>query len=165
MAAEPAVAGDRATAAVRRVDALAHLMDDAFPIPGFGVRFGLDPVIGLIPGVGDAIGAVVSAWIVLEAARLGAGAAVIARMLLNLAIDALVGSVPVLGDLFDAGWKANDRNVRLLHRVVDAPGAARRSSAAFVGAVALVLLLFVAGSVAAIVWLLTSVVHGVRWGL
>jgi hypothetical protein len=160
-----AVADERRSAAVRRLDAVAHLMDDAFPVPLFGMRFGLDPVIGLIPGVGDAVGALVSAWIVFEAARLGAGFAVVLRMLVNLGIDALVGSVPVLGDLFDAGWKANDRNLRLLHHAVDAPGAARRSSGLYLALVALLLLALFGGTLALIWWVLSNVISGVRWGV
>ena len=123
---------EKREAAVRRVDALAHLLDNSIPVPGTGMRFGLDAVIGLVPGVGDAAGALLSSWIVLEGARLGAGVTVVLRMLLNVAIEAVVGAIPILGDLFDAGWKANVRNIRLLHRAIDAPGATRRSSGVIV---------------------------------
>lgn len=93
---------------------LARLLDDAIPIPGTSYRIGIDPLIGLVPGIGDVLGAVLSAWLLVIAARLGAPASVLARMGLNIAIDALVGSIPVAGDLFDAGWKANTRNLRLI---------------------------------------------------
>lgn len=123
-----------------RLEGLAYLLDNSIPIPGTGRRMGVDAVIGLIPGVGDAAGSLMSAYIVLQAARLGAPAPVIARMLLNVGLEALVGAVPVLGDLFDAAWKANARNVRLLRQAVEAPDAARRSSGAVVLGTVLALL-------------------------
>jgi DNA-binding transcriptional LysR family regulator len=134
--------------AVGRLDTLGYLLDNSIPIPGTGRRVGLDALIGLIPGVGDIAGVVLSSWIVLQAARLGVGVAVLARMLLNLVVDGVLGAVPLLGDLFDAGWKANDRNLRLLHRALDAPGATRRSSAAVVLLVALLLIGVIVGTVA-----------------
>ena len=83
-------------------------------MPGTSLRIGLDPVLGLVPGLGDAAGAVLAAWIFLEAIRLGAPRATLARIASNIAIDALVGAVPVLGDVFDIVWKANLKNVALL---------------------------------------------------
>lgn len=93
---------------------LARLLDDAIPIPGTSYRIGIDPLLGLVPGLGDVLGALLSGWLLVLARRLGAPASVLARMGLNIAVDALVGAVPVAGDLFDAGWKANVRNLRLL---------------------------------------------------
>ena len=148
---------------VRHLDTLGYLLDDSIPIPGTGLRVGLDAVIGLIPGVGDIAGVVLSSWIVLQAARLGVGAAVLARMLLNLVIDGVVGAVPRLGDLFDAGWKANDRNLRLLHRALESPDAARRSSAAVVLGVALLLVALVVGTIW-LAWMVISLVfHPGTW--
>jgi hypothetical protein len=137
---------EKREAAVRRVDALAHLLDNSIPVPGTGMRFGLDALIGLVPGFGDAAGALLSSWIVLEGARLGAGFTVVVRMLLNVVIEAVVGAIPLFGDLFDAGWKANMRNIRLLHQAIDRPGATRRSSTAFVLLVFLVLAALFAGT-------------------
>ena len=151
------VRDEKREAAVRRVDALAHLLDDSIPVPGTGMRFGLDAVIGLVPGIGDAAGALLSSWIVLEGARLGAGVTVVMRMLLNVAIEAVVGAIPVLGDLFDAGWKANVRNIRLLHGAIDAPGATRRSSGLFVLLVFLLLAALFAGTLF-LAWLALSTV-------
>lgn len=161
MARNAGEGGGRETGLVRRLDSLAYLLDNSIPIPGTGRRFGLDAVIGLIPGVGDAAGAVLSGYIVLEAARIGAPPSVIARMLLNLGIEAVVGALPFAGDLFDAWWKANDRNVRLLHQVVDRPGAARRSSRAFVAVVVLLLVLVLAGGIALAFWLAWMLVREV----
>ena len=155
---------EKREAAVRRVDALAHLLDDSIPIPGTGMRFGLDAVIGLVPGFGDAAGALLSSWIVLEGARLGAGITVVLRMLLNVAVEAVVGAIPILGDLFDAGWKANVRNIRLLHSAIDRPGAARRSSAIFVLLVFLVLAALFAGILFVAWFALSSFVELARGG-
>ncbi|HEX8241993.1 MAG TPA: DUF4112 domain-containing protein [Longimicrobium sp.] len=154
---------DRHTARVRRLDTLAYLLDNSIPIPGTGARFGLDALIGVIPGIGDAAGALLSCYIVFEAARLGAGFPVIMRMLLNVAIETVVGAVPLLGDLFDAGWKANDRNMRLLHQSVDAPGAARRSSLVFVLLVFLLLAGLFVGVIALIWWLLHALAQPATW--
>ena len=97
-----------------RLRLLARMMDTAFELPGTKFRFGMDTLIGLVPGVGDAVGAVVSAYIIAEARRLGVPRRTIARMVANVAVDALVGAVPLLGDVFDAAWKANVRNLRLM---------------------------------------------------
>ena len=115
-------------ARAERVRALARVLDSAVRVPGTNLRFGLDAIVGLIPGVGDVVGAAASGYIVLAAARLGAPAPVLARMLLNTGIDAAVGAVPLLGDLFDLGWRANARNVALLERHLADPGDARAAS-------------------------------------
>jgi hypothetical protein len=95
---------------------LARLLDTAIGVPGTRVRLGLDAVLGLIPGAGDTAAALLSGYIVLTAVKKGAPRAVVLRMLANVGIDTLVGSVPVLGDLFDVAYKSNIRNVELLER-------------------------------------------------
>ena len=97
-----------------RLDALATLLDTAFILPGTNVRFGFDAIIGLVPGIGDAITTAISLYIVHEARQLGAPLHVIMRMLANVVVDGFVGAVPVFGDAFDVMWRANRRNVRLL---------------------------------------------------
>ncbi|MFE0754571.1 DUF4112 domain-containing protein [Inquilinus sp. NPDC058860] len=99
-----------------RLDRLASLMDSRWRLPLLGWRFGLDAVIGLVPGLGDVAGGLVSAWLILRARRLGAPNRVLAMMAGNVALDVALGSVPVLGDLLDLGLKANRRNARLLRR-------------------------------------------------
>ena len=126
--------------ALRRLDTLGYVLDNSIPIPGTRRRFGLDAVIGLIPGVGDATGALMSAYIVVQAARLGAPASSLVRMLLNVGIEALVGAIPFAGDLFDAWFKANARNVTLLRSELGRPGSTRRSSTAVVVAVVIALI-------------------------
>ena len=130
-----------------RVRALARILDSAMRIPGTRITFGLDPVIGLIPGFGDLAGAVLSGYIVITAARLGAPRSVLAKMMLNLGTDALVGSIPVLGDMFDVGFRANIRNSELLDRHLAHPEEARRSSRLAVIATLGGIILLAAGAV------------------
>ena len=99
---------------IARIEALATLLDTALVIPGTNFRFGLDALIGLVPGIGDAVTTAVSLWLVKEARALGAPAHLIVRMLGNIVIDGAVGAVPLLGDAFDLVWKSNRRNLHLL---------------------------------------------------
>jgi hypothetical protein len=145
---------------VARLRRLAHWLDAGVRIPGTNIRFGLDPIIGLIPGIGDSTGAAFGGWILLEAARLGVPRTTLLRIAWNIAVDAVIGAVPFLGDLFDVAWKSNLRNVALLERHALAPGTARKSDTAFVAILlAGVLLLFVAlafMSVAVVSWLVRT---------
>jgi len=111
---EPATAPQVDEAALDRLRTVAYLLDEAIAIPCTDVRIGLDPLLGAVPGVGDALSAGVSLYVVLEAANLGVSYATIIQMLGNVAIDAAVGSVPILGTVFDAFWKANAWNVELI---------------------------------------------------
>ena len=113
---------------LRRVRALARTLDTAIRVPGTGIRFGLDSIVGLVPGAGDLASALLSGYIVLASARLGVPPWVVMRMILNLGVDTLVGSVPLVGDVFDVGFRANTRNAALLERHIAEPNAARRSS-------------------------------------
>ncbi len=106
---------------LRRLEALANLLDAQFGIPGTQLSFGVDSLIGLIPGIGDAIAAIPSAYIIIRAERLGVSNAVLARMIANLAADLFIGSVPVVGDIFDVAFKANRRNVALLRKHLEKP--------------------------------------------
>lgn len=116
------LADDPRYAEVRR---LADLLDSRFRIPGTQQTFGVDAVLGLVPGAGDAVGLVAAAFVVTQAVRLGARGWTLANMLVNAALDATVGSVPVLGTVFDVVYKANNRNVRLLEAHVSDSRAAR----------------------------------------
>lgn len=132
---------------VARARALADLLDSAVRVPGTPWRVGLDPLLGLIPGAGDLAGAAFGGWVLVLAARAGASRGLLLRMLGNLALDALLGSVPLVGDLFDAGYKANVRNVALLERLLDDPVRVERSSALLLAAVLALLILTVAAGV------------------
>jgi hypothetical protein len=123
-----------------RLTRLAWLLDASIPIPGTRFSFGLDALIGLVPFVGDLVGVLLSTYIVGEASRLGASRGVLARMVFNVAVEGLVGLVPFAGDVFDAAWKANQRNVRLLATWLDHPRRAERSSALFMTGLVLALL-------------------------
>jgi hypothetical protein len=103
------------TARLKRVRLLSRLLDEQFRIPGTTYRLGLDGLLGLIPGVGDAAGALLSAYILYEAMRLGTPRTLLLRMVANIGIDTVVGAVPVVGDIFDVAWKANKKNSALLH--------------------------------------------------
>lgn len=110
-----------------RARSLATLLDSSIPIPGTDRRIGLDPLIGLIPFVGDYAGALLSSYIVFAAAQAGAPSFTLIRMIGNIALDTLLGSVPLLGDLFDAGWKSNAKNVSLFEKHVTANASTGRS--------------------------------------
>ncbi|AXS41911.1 DUF4112 domain-containing protein [Breoghania sp. L-A4] len=97
---------------IERLDRLARLLDARFQI--FGVRFGLDAVLGVIPGLGDAATLLPAAYLIVSAHRMGARKATLVRMTANTAVDMIAGAVPVLGDLFDLAFRANMRNIRLL---------------------------------------------------
>jgi hypothetical protein len=140
-----------------RVRRLSSALDSAVTVPRTNIKIGLDPIVGVIPGVGDVVPTAASAYIVAEAAALGVPRATLLRMCLNLLVDAVVGSIPILGDAFDIVWRANDRNVRLLEaRLADPSGKRRdRWTVAVLGVAVFlsVLLLGLAGMVAAW-WLL-----------
>lgn len=132
---------------MRRLRALAWLMDNSIPLPG-GFRIGIDALIGLVPGIGDAIGAVISTYIINEARDLGAPRSVLLRMMSNVVIETVIGTIPFAGDLFDAGFKANTRNLALLAQYQLDPVKSRRGSRLFVAGFFLLLVLLIAVLVA-----------------
>jgi hypothetical protein len=142
---------------------VARLLDNAVQIPGTSWKIGLDPIIGLIPGVGDMVGAVLSGYIVLEAVRAEVPTFTLARMLVNVGIDTLLGAVPALGDVFDAAWKSNTMNVALLERHLVAAGSAppKRRNVIGVMALALTALVLIVGAGVA----LGIFVARLLWGL
>lgn len=146
-------------AALPAVRAMANIMDRAVTIPGTRVSFGLDALLGLLPGVGDTVSSLIGSYIILIAHRLGAPTSVLARMVLNQAIDALVGVVPFVGDLLDIGFKANVKNARLLEETLEDPRRAGRASTWVV--IGLLLAVFAIGAGTALLgyWLVTKV-----WG-
>jgi hypothetical protein len=109
-----AYAGTDRRASLARLEALSVLLDSALAIPGTRIRLGADAALGLVPGVGDAVSAALALYIVWEAQRLGLPRSKLARMLGNVALDGIVGSIPLLGDIFDIAFKSNRRNLRIL---------------------------------------------------
>jgi hypothetical protein len=101
---------------LKHIDYLAKLMDSQFRFPGTNIRFGLDSLIGLIPGAGDLSTFAVSGYMLMIMARNGASGYVLARMVVNILIDAVFGMIPIIGDLFDVAFKANMRNMRLMQQ-------------------------------------------------
>jgi hypothetical protein len=142
---------------------VARLLDNAISIPGTSWKIGLDPIIGLIPGVGDMVGAVLSGYIVLEAVRAEVPTFTLARMLVNVGIDTLLGAVPALGDVFDAAWKSNTMNVALLERHLMATGSVptKRSNVVGVMALALIALVLIVGAGVALGFFVARLL----WGL
>ena len=154
----PASDPTSASARLQRLRSMAWLMDNSIPLPG-GFRIGLDAIIGLVPGIGDAVGALVSVFILNEARALGAPRSVLLRMSGNVLIETVVGAIPFAGDLFDAGFKANMRNLALLERYHLDPVGSRRSSRAFVVLFTLFLLALAALMVALPILLVIALIR------
>jgi hypothetical protein len=146
---------------IRRLARLAWLLDNSIPLPGTSFRIGLDAIIGLVPGLGDVIGVLLSSYIVREAARLGAPPSVLTRMAFNVALEGVAGLVPFLGDVFDAAWKANQRNIALLDAHIGNPRRAVRSSRLFVAVLVAVLIAFIVVTAAAAFLLVRALWHAV----
>ena len=144
---------------LKRVQTVARALDAAIRIPGTSIRFGLDSIIGLVPGAGDLVSSVLSGYIILTSARLGVPPALVARMILNLGVDTLVGSVPLIGDLFDVGYRANLRNAALLEKHLAEPARTRLSNKLAIAAAVGGVILLAAGGIA----LAILAVRGLNW--
>jgi hypothetical protein len=145
----------------RRLARIAWLLDNSIPLPGIKFRIGIDAILGLVPGIGDVLGVLLSSYIVREAARLGAPPSVLLRMAWNVGVEGIVGIVPFFGDVFDAAWKANQRNYVLLEHYLDNPRGAVRASRLFAtllitGLVAFILLLASVGF-----FIVRAIVHAI----
>ncbi|MDJ0692853.1 MAG: DUF4112 domain-containing protein [Mastigocoleus sp. MO_167.B18] len=149
--------------ALKRLRTLSRILDSAILIPGTGIGLGLDPIIGLLPVGGDFLGILLSSYIVVEAARLGAPAGMLAKMVLNIILDALIGAVPVLGDLFDFTWRANDYNLKLVEEHLQFPGHKRSHNVWFIVILIAGLLLLAIGLVSLAV-MITSFLVGLFTG-
>lgn len=138
----------RFTAFERRFSLVSRALDDLVAVPGTNHRIGLDPIVGLIPVVGDAVSGVVGFWLIAEATRFGLPRVVVARMVLNTVLDLILGAVPLLGDLFDVVSRSNTRNLALFRRHALEPGASTRDDR--------LILLGLGAIVIGIGWLLVS---------
>jgi len=139
-----------------RLKQLAWLLDSSIPVPGTRFTVGVEALIGLFPFIGDLIGVLLSSYILGQAARLGAPRSVLLRMSANVALEGVVGIVPLAGDVFDAAFKANQRNVRLLEAWLEEPRRTARSSRLFGAAI-------VAGAAGFLVLLVFAAIALVRW--
>ncbi|HEX3558183.1 MAG TPA: DUF4112 domain-containing protein [Pyrinomonadaceae bacterium] len=163
----PAARGGRSRAEVERsLEQLAYLMDGLFRVPGTGWRIGLDAIVGLIPGVGDFATTAVSLYILAAGVRYRVPKVTLLRMGANIAIDYLIGSVPVVGDIFDAAWKSNQMNVELLRqRAAVTPeelSRGRTSDWLFLAAIVIGLLVLFFATLALSLWLLWLLVSALR---
>src|SRR4051812_47613115 len=142
------------------VERLAHWLDTLFEIPGIRVRFGIDALLGLLPGVGDTASALASVYILRAASEFSVPRMTLARMTLNIVIDLVAGAVPILGDMFDVYWKANRKNVELLRRHLKANPTVQkkltRSDGFFVAGMIAVIALILVASVAGVYFLVTK---------
>ncbi len=141
-------------ASMQRVVQLTKLMDKQFVIPGTNFRFGLDGILGLIPGLGDVSGFAVSCYLISVMAKNGASSYVIARMVLNVLIDTIIGSIPFIGDIFDFAFKSNSRNLRLMQEHF-VEGRHRGSAWKLIIPIIIILLLIMIGGVW-LAWTLVS---------
>ncbi len=145
--------------AYSRVQRLSKFLDNAIVIPGTSYRVGVDPLLGLVPGVGDYLGAFLSGYIVLEAARIGASRVTIIRMIFNVIVDTVSGLIPGLGDIFDIFWKANSRNMVLLQKQLESGERREKADWLFLGGLLLVLLVIVIGFASLSFWILLSLIQ------
>ena len=146
------------------LDMLSKVLDTWFRVPGTNIRFGLDGIIGFIPGIGDLAGGLASCIIVMAAYFRGAPAVTILRMVTNVGIEVLVGAVPVIGNLFDIGWRANRRNYALLERTLTHGTRDKWRDWLFMGVLALALVTMAMVPFLLLAWLLHTLTGGkLRW--
>lgn len=135
----------------------AELLDDWFTIPGTKIKVGLDPIMGLVAGIGDLAGASLSVYFMFYATRLGAKSSVLLRMFMNIMADLIIGLIPVFGDLFDVAWKANLRNAKLLEELEENPEKLEKESTVLMWVLFTILVLILIGVVIAIGWAVAKV--------
>ncbi len=141
------------------LELLSHLLDDCFRIPGTGIRFGIDGIIGLVPGLGDILTGLASCIIVLAGWFRGVPYITLARMLANLGIDVVIGAIPFLGDAFDIAWKPNRRNYKLLTRHLVEPHRHTWRDWCVLGCMALAILALLLAPLAVVLWILVHLLH------
>ncbi len=138
---------------------LALVMDEFIRVPGTRFRFGLDPIIGLLPGLGDTSSALVSAFALIQAARLGVPKILLARMSVNILVNELIGIVPIIGDAFSFWFKSNSRNHQIIKNHIATPGVSSRSDWIFVFGVLVALFLIVCAGLVVSFLVLQQIAH------
>ena len=149
----------RQLASNEHLDYVAALLDDIFRIPGTKIRFGLDALIGWVPGIGDAMTGIASFLIVFASWRRGAKAVTLVRMIANVLLETAIGAVPVAGDVFHVVWKANRRNYRLLIREKEEPGANTRRDWMFLAVLLFAVIAAAVIPIVVLIWLLRTQVN------
>lgn len=149
------------TRTVRRLRRFSYLLDDAIRIPGTPYRIGIDPLLDIIPIGGDFIGTALSIYIVIEAARMGVSRPVVVKMVSNILFDTVIGTVPVLGTVADAVWKANGKNIELLETELKIPQSEKKADWLFlvllIGGLLIAIVILAAVSVLLLRWILTAI--------
>jgi hypothetical protein len=162
--AQPEVLSPRAERGRRlfddeNLDILSHILDDFIKIPGLPIRFGLDGIMGVVPGIGDVLGGIASCIIIIAAWTRGVSYVTVARMVTNVVIEVAVGSIPIFGDAFDIAWRANRRNYALLTGSLYAPRKHTLQSWIFLSALSLVLIALMLIPMLLMGWLANSLMH------
>ena len=149
---------DQRARSLAEVEALAWLLDNSIPVPGTGGRrFGVDAIIGIIPGVGDVVSGIVGLLVVWRGSRMGLSRIVVARMLLNALLDIAIGAIPIIGDAFDLWFKASTRNLALMRRHLERPDISTREDWTAV----LVVVGLAVAVIGAILWLIVAVIGAI----
>ncbi len=141
------------------LDRLAHLLDDCFRIPGTRIRFGMDGIVGLIPAIGDVLAGLASCILIVAAWVRGVPYVTLTRMVLNLALDVVIGAIPLLGDAFDIAWKANRRNYALLVRHIEHPHTQSWKDWLFLATVLLTLGVIFVAPLVVLAWMIDWLFH------
>jgi Domain of unknown function (DUF4112) len=149
-------------AKLKRMRQLSQLLDGAIAIPGTKQRIGIDPILGLIPGGGDTVSAALSGYIIIEAARMGLPRKALVQMVMNLVIDTVTGSVPILGDIFDVVSKANLRNMQIVESHAKSPVSTNKVDKLFIGLLIVGLIIFAlaVGGISVLIWSFVSNLFG-----
>ncbi len=145
--------------AFTRVRRLSQFLDNAITVPGTNYRIGVDPLLGLFPGMGDYLGAFLSGYIVFEAARLGTSRATLGRMVFNIILETIVGLIPGIGDIFDVFWKANAKNTELLEKHIATEGTLQKTDWLFLIALLVGLALVIIAMASLSLWILFSILQ------
>ena len=141
------------------LDLLSHVLDDFIKVPGLPIRFGLDGIMGVVPGIGDVLGGIASCIIIVAAWFRGVSYGTLLRMIANVGIEVVVGAIPVLGDMFDIAWRANRRNYALLTHSLQEPRKYTIQSWIFVGVLCMVLMALVLLPMLLLTWMATGLIH------
>lgn len=146
---------------VRRLRRFSYLLDSAIPIPGTPYRIGIDPLLDIVPIGGDFIGTALSIYIVIEAAKMGVSRPILVQMVSNILLDTVIGTVPVLGTVADAVWKANGKNIELLETELNIPQSEKKADWLFlvllIGGLLIAIVILAAISVLILKWILTAI--------